>query len=58
VHPRILLLEDDGAFALDVKRALAPMGCEVTVVAEGNTGLARAVSDRFDLIILSAELRG
>ena len=55
---RILLLEDDGAFALDVKWALVPLGCEVTIVSEGNAGLARAVSDRFDLIIVCAELHG
>ena len=55
---RILLLEDDGALALDLKRALAPMGCEVVILGDGNGGLARAVSDRFDLVVLSAELKG
>src|SRR5262245_11176199 len=54
---RILLLEDDGAFALDLKHALDPFGCDVTIVSEGNAGLARAVSERFDLILLSAELK-
>jgi DNA-binding response OmpR family regulator len=34
------------------------MGCEVTWLAGGDAGLARATTDRFDLVVASAELRG
>ena len=37
---RILLLEDDAVFASELSRALAEIGCDVTVVNEGNEGLA------------------
>ncbi len=55
---RILLLEDDAVFASELARALGAMGCHVTVIDEGNEGLARAPKERPDLVIVAAELRG
>lgn len=53
-----MVLEDDRAFALDLERALQPLGCEVILLDDGSVGLARAVSERVDLVVVSAELRG
>jgi CheY-like chemotaxis protein len=55
---RILLLEDDVASARNIQKALAGIGCMVEILRDGNTGLARAVSDHFDLIIAAVELPG
>src|SRR5580765_4269268 len=55
---KVLLLEEDPTLATELQRRLKELGCEVTLLGDGRTGLARAVSDRFDLILLSAELPG
>jgi DNA-binding response OmpR family regulator len=56
--PRVLLLDDDTQFVEEAQASLAGMGCEVTWLAGGDAGLTRAVTDRFDLVVASAELRG
>jgi DNA-binding response OmpR family regulator len=56
--PRVLLLDDDPQFVEEAQASLAGMGCEVTWLAGGDAGLTRAVTDRFDLVVASAELRG
>jgi DNA-binding response OmpR family regulator len=56
--PRVLLLDDDTQFVEEAQASLAGMGCEVTWLAGGDAGLARATTDRFDLVVASAELRG
>src|SRR5579883_3483573 len=56
--PRVLLLDDDTQFVEEAQASLSGMGCEVTWLAGGDAGLARAVTDRFDLVVASAELRG
>ena len=53
---RILLLEEDATYAGDIRRGLSNLGFEVTLLRDGREGLARAVSEPFDLILLSAEL--
>jgi DNA-binding response OmpR family regulator len=55
---RILLLEDDVPLACEIQAALARAGCAVEILRDGNAGLARAVSDRFDLVVASLELPG
>src|SRR5579883_3402755 len=55
---RVLLLDDDAGFVADAQASLAGIGCQVTWLANGDTGLARAVTDRFDLIVAAAELPG
>jgi DNA-binding response OmpR family regulator len=55
---KVLLLEDDVSLACEMKAALTRAGCAVEVVRDGNAGLARAVSTRFDLIVASVELPG
>src|ERR1700722_150902 len=56
--PRVLLLDDDAQFVEEAQASLAKIGCEVTSLHGGDAGLARAVTDRFDLVVVSAELRG
>jgi DNA-binding response OmpR family regulator len=55
---RVLLIDDDVAFAHDVSTALSELGCRVEVLRDGNRALARAVSSRFHLVIASAEITG
>jgi DNA-binding response OmpR family regulator len=53
---KVLVFEHDAAFAGELRRELTKLGCAVTVVDDGNAGLAQASSDRPDLILLSIEL--
>src|SRR5882762_8663435 len=55
---RILVLEDDVPLACEIQAALVAIGCEVEILRDGNAGLARTASDRFDLVIASLELPG
>src|SRR3974390_1580358 len=54
--PRVLLLDEDAPFIAEAQSSLESIGCEVTALRSGDSGLARAVTDRFDLVIASAEL--
>jgi DNA-binding response OmpR family regulator len=54
----ILLLEQDANLASELQGGLRRLGYEVTALRDGRTGLARAVSQRFDVIVVSAELPG
>jgi DNA-binding response OmpR family regulator len=56
--PKVLVLEEDATFSTSLLAGLRTLGCEVALVREGGAGLARAVSERFDLILLSAEMPG
>jgi DNA-binding response OmpR family regulator len=53
---KVLLLEEDATYAAEIRQGLARLGFEVVLLRDGSVGLARAVSERFDLIIISAEL--
>src|SRR5258705_12472564 len=55
---KVLLLDDDVSLACEMKAALASAGCAGEVLRDGNAGLARAVSTRFDLIVACVELPG
>jgi DNA-binding response OmpR family regulator len=55
---RVLLLEYDVVAAREIQAALVSIGCAVEILRDGNAGLARAVSQRFDLVIASLELPG
>ncbi|MGA2448812.1 MAG: response regulator [Polyangiaceae bacterium] len=54
--PKVLVFESDPAFADELRSELGMLGCEVTVVDDGNAGLQHAFADRPDLILLSIEL--
>ena len=58
MSPKVLLLEEDATFAVELQAGLRQHGFDVTLVREGGLGLARAVTEEFDLILLSAELPG
>ena len=55
---KVLLLEDDASQASDLQQAFAQRSWDVTVLSSADEGLWVAGSDRFDLILLSAELPG
>lgn len=55
---RVLLLEEDATYAESLVRGLGAAGCEVTLVRSGDAGEQRATSERFDVLVVSAELPG
>ena len=55
---KILLVEDEPGLVSVIVRGLNEAGMEVSVAADGNTGLEMAAGHRFDLIILDIMLPG
>ena len=55
---KVLLVEHDATVASELEIGLRANGCDVILLSDGETGLARAASDRFDVILLSGELPG
>ena len=53
---KILIFENDHAFAVELRGELTRLGCAVQVFQEGNPGLIAASSNPPDLILLSVEL--
>ena len=58
VTVRILLIEDDSSLSHFLVRALRRAGYEVETECRGDTGLQRALKERFDLVILDWYLPG
>jgi len=55
---KILLVEDDPAILMTVRRVLADEAHEVAVEKTGDAGLARATAEPFDLVITDLKLPG
>jgi len=55
---KILLIEDDAAIGLTLHRVLSEEGYEVTTETRGDSGLHRAQSERFDVVITDMKLPG
>jgi nitrogen regulation protein NR(I) len=55
---KILLIEDDAAIGLTLRRVLSEEGYEVTTETRGDSGLDRAQSERFDVVITDMKLPG
>jgi two-component system alkaline phosphatase synthesis response regulator PhoP len=55
---RILLVEDEPGLVLTLTDLLAAEGYDVFSESNGNVGLSRALSERFDLILLDVMLPG
>ncbi len=55
---RILLVEDEASLALTLSDLLANEGYTVQVAPDGPKGLARALAEAFDLIVLDVMLPG
>jgi two-component system alkaline phosphatase synthesis response regulator PhoP len=55
---RILLIEDEPGLVLTLSDLLAAEGYQVRTATDGPTGLARATSEKFDLILLDVMLPG
>jgi two-component system alkaline phosphatase synthesis response regulator PhoP len=55
---RILLVEDEPGLVVALSDLLSEEGYEVETAADGLTGLARATSELFDLIVLDVMLPG
>ena len=53
---KVLVFENDAAFAAELVHEFQRLNCSVLVVDDGNVGLQKAVSDRPDVILLSIEL--
>jgi two-component system alkaline phosphatase synthesis response regulator PhoP len=58
MRPRILLVEDEPGLRLTVSDLLSAEGYEVDTAVDGLAGLARALQEKFDLIILDVMLPG
>ena len=54
--PRILLVEDDPGLRLTLTHRLGSEGYRVETAGDGEEGLALAVGDAFDLVILDVML--
>jgi CheY-like chemotaxis protein len=53
---KVLVFENDAAFASELRHELSNLDCTIVVVDDGNVGLKQAAADRPDLILLSIEL--
>jgi two-component system, OmpR family, alkaline phosphatase synthesis response regulator PhoP len=56
VSARILLVEDEPGLVLTVSDLLSTEGYEVEIAADGETGLAKAASGGFDVVVLDVML--
>src|ERR1043165_7996626 len=56
--PKILLVEDDAGIVGGLKKELQVEGYEVAVAARGDTGLAQAKEQRFDVVITDLKMPG
>jgi len=55
---KILVIEDNKDIANLVALHLRDFGCEVEIVLDGDEGLARVISEKFDLLVLDLMLPG
>ena len=55
---KILVVEEDAAVASELEGRLQALGYAVTLIGDGQSGLVRAVTERFDAILVSADLPG
>ena len=58
MNVRVLLVEDEPAVSMTVADLLAGEGYEVETAADGRTGLSRAASEPFDVLLLDVMLPG
>jgi two-component system alkaline phosphatase synthesis response regulator PhoP len=58
VHKRLLLVEDEVGLVLTLSDRFRMEGYEVETASDGNAGLALALTDAFDLVILDVMLPG
>ncbi len=58
MNSRILLIEDEPGLVLTVTDLLTSEGFEVQSAIDGPSGLARALAEKFDLIVLDVMLPG
>jgi len=56
--PRVLLVEDEPGLVMTLTDRLAAEGYEVVSATDGETGLQRACSDAFDVVLLDGMLPG
>src|SRR4051794_14828717 len=58
MNSRILLVEDEPGLAMTISDLLGAEGYDVETAGDGNTGLARASKEAFDLLVLDVMLPG
>ena len=56
--PKILLIEDDAGIVGGLKKELQVEGYEVAVAERGDTGLAQAKEQPFDVVITDLKMPG
>jgi DNA-binding NtrC family response regulator len=56
--PRILLIEDDPGIVVTLTRLLTEEGYDIAVENRGDTGLKRAKTDSFDMVLCDLKLPG
>jgi two-component system, OmpR family, alkaline phosphatase synthesis response regulator PhoP len=56
--PRLLLVEDEPSLVVTLTDRLAAEGYRVATAGDGDTALARAVAEPFDLVLLDVQLPG
>jgi DNA-binding response OmpR family regulator len=56
IKPRILVIEDDESITLGLQMNLEAEGYRVTVAMDGEEGLAQALGEQFDLLVLDVML--
>ena len=55
---KLLLVDDDAELSSMLEQILTKEGFQLTLAADGETGLERALSGSFDLILLDVMLPG
>jgi len=58
MNARILLVEDEPGLVMTLSDLLSGEGYDVESATDGNSGLAKALKDKFDLIVLDVMLPG
>lgn len=54
--PRVLVAEDDRTNQVVIRKQLAGLGCEATIMADGSLALAKYDEEPFDLILLDCQM--
>ena len=55
-HPRVLIIEDDPCYCRLMERYVQRCGAYYRCVADGKTGLEKALTDQFDLAFVDIQL--
>lgn len=57
-HARVLVVEDNQVNQLVAEGMLQELGCQVTFASDGRSGVAKATTEDFDLVLMDAQMPG